>query len=252
MDFMQTKNIGIIASVIIGIAIVGSITVITSSTQNSDDIYTVNSDTLDGLLQNKEHVLVVDIRSVKQYQSGHLYGASHDILDSATMEKRVKTIQSRLPEVTSTYNFVLIDDDGVQAKQTAQTMTEMGIHTFYLKGGMNNISENLVSSSQTVVDSEELANRLATDEDLYLLDVRQPDELLESKIDGSVNIPFAEIFKPNGMDEIPTDKPVIVICGSGNRATIASYALAQEGIDFQILKGGMNSWNSQVQENMGR
>jgi rhodanese-related sulfurtransferase len=248
---MQTKNIGIIVSLIIGIAIVGAITVVTSSTQNNADIYAVNLDTLDVLLQNKEHVLVVDIRSAKQYQSGHLYGASHDVLDSAIMEKRVKTIQSRLPEVTSTYNFVLIDDDGTQAKQAAQTMTEMGIHTFYLKGGMSNISENIVSSSQTVVDSKELMDRLVADEDLYLLDVRQPDELLKSKIDGSVNIPLADIFQSNGMDGIPTDKPVIVICGSGNRATIASYALVQEGIDFRILEGGINSWNSQVQENMG-
>ncbi|MCH9657122.1 hypothetical protein K0U27_00265 [archaeon] len=38
---------------------------------------------------------------------------------------------------------------------------------------------------------------------------------------------------------------------SGNRATIASYMLAQEGIDFQILEGGMNSWNSLPQENEG-
>jgi rhodanese-related sulfurtransferase len=243
---MQTKNVGIIASIIIGIAIVGAITVATNSTQNDIDIYVVNPDILDVLLQNKEHVLAIDIRTAEQYPSGHLYGASHDVLDSAIMEKRAKTIQNRLPEIASTYNFVLIDDDGTQAKQVAQTMTEMGVHAFYLKGGMSNISENLVSSSQTVVDSEELADRLAADEDLYLLDVRQPDELLESKIDGAVNIPLVEIFQSNGMNGIPTDKPVVVICGSGNRATIASYMLAQEGIDFQILEGGMKSWNSQT------
>ena len=125
-------------------------------------------------------------------------------------------------------------------------MTEMVIHTFYLKGGISNRPENIVSCSQDVVDSKELMSRFAADEDPYLLDVRQPDELLESMISGSVNIPLAEIFQPNGMDGIPTDKPVIVICGSGNRATIASYMLAQECIDFQILEGGMKSWNSQT------
>ncbi|QMU53454.1 MAG: hypothetical protein GKS07_11270 [Nitrosopumilus sp.] len=252
MGFMQTKNVGVIASIIIGIVIVGTFTVMTmmTSSQSNTDIYAVNPDTLDVLLQNKEHVLVVDIRTVEQYQSGHLYGASHDVLDSATMEKRVKTIQSRLPEVTSTYNFVLIDEDGTKAKQAAQTMTEMGVHAYYLKGGMSSIPENVVSTSQTVVDSKELADRLAADEDLYLLDVRQPDELLQSKIDGSVNVPLAEIFQPNGMDDIPTDKPVIVICGSGNRATIASYMLAQEGIDFEILEGGMKSWNSKIKSEM--
>jgi len=97
-----------------------------------------------------------------------------------------------------------------------------------------------------VIDSQELTERLANNDDLYLLDVREPSELLESKIDGAVNIPLAEIFQPNGMDQIPTDKPVVVICGSGNRATIATYALAQERIDFQVLEGGMNSWNSNL------
>ncbi len=248
---MQQKNTIIIASIVIGIVTVGAITLMISSTQNSIDIYAVNPDMLDVLLENKEHVLVVDIRSAEQYQSGHFYGASHDVLDSGTIEKRVKTIQSRLPEVASTYNFVLIDDDGTQAKQTAQAMTDMGIHTFYLKGGMGGLSENLVSSLQTIIGSEELMYRVVSDENLYLLDVRQPDELLKSKIDGSVNVPLAEIFQPNGMDGIPTDKPVVVICGSGNRATIVSYMLAQEGIDFQILEGGMNSWNSLPQENEG-
>lgn len=132
---MQIKNVAIIVSIIIGIVIVGTIIAVINLTQNNVDIYAVNSDTLDMLLQNKGNVLVIDIRPAEQYQSGHLYGASHDVLDSPTMEKRVKTIQSRLPEVTSTYHFVLIDDDGTQAKQISQTMTEMGLRTFYLQGG---------------------------------------------------------------------------------------------------------------------
>ena len=247
---MNSKNIGIIASVIFGIAIIGVITLEVSIAQNSIDKFAVDLDTINVLLQNEGHVLVVDIRTAEQYKSGHLYGASHDVLDSTTLEKRVKTIQNRLPDVASTYNLVLIDDDGTQAKQASQTMTEMGIQTLYLEGGMNDLSDSLVSSSQTVIDSKELMQKLESNEDLYLLDVREPAELLDSKIDGVVNIPLAEIFQSDGVDDIPTDKPVVVICGSGNRATIATYALAQEGIDFQVLEGGMNAWNSQIQLGM--
>ncbi len=243
---MYPKSIGIIISVIIGIAVIGVISVDQNSTSDNIEKLVLNFETLNVLLQNKERVLVVDIRTAEQYRSGHLDGVSHDELDSATLEKRVETMQNRLPDVVSNYNLILVDDDGSQAKQMAQTMTKMGIQTFYLDGGMKNVSENIVSSTQTVIDSQELMEKLENNDDLYLLDVREPDELLESKIDGAVNIPLAEIFQPNGMDPIPTNKPVVVICGSGNRATIATYALVQEGIDFQVLEGGMIAWNSNL------
>jgi rhodanese-related sulfurtransferase len=244
---MQTKQIGIIASIIIGIAVIGTFVIVSDTTQNTIDKYAVDSDTVVTLLQNKEHVLVVDIRTVKEYRSGHINGAAYDILDSATLEKRAKTIQSRLPDLVSTYNIVLVDDNGTYAKQAAQSMVKIGIQTFYLDGGMNNFEGDLISSSQTTISSEELMQKINSNENIYLLDVREHSELLESKIDGVVNIPLAELFQPNGMDEIPTDKPVIVICGSGNRATIATYALAQENIDFQVLEDGMKAWNPMIQ-----
>ncbi|MDH3340314.1 MAG: rhodanese-like domain-containing protein [Nitrosopumilus sp.] len=247
---MQLKNIGITVSIIIGIVIIGIITLEQNSTQDSVEKYAVSSETLNVLLENKERVLVVDIRTAEEYQSGHLAGASHDVMDSVTLEKRAKTIQNRLSDVAAKYNFVLIDNDGTHAKKASQTMSDLGIQTFYLDGGMSNLSEDLVSSSQTVIGSEELMKKLAANEDLFLLDVREPDELLESKIGGAVNIPLAEIFQPDRMDSIPTDKPVVVICGSGNRATIATYALAQEGIDFQVLEGGMKTWNLQIESGM--
>ena len=124
----------------------------------------------------------------------------------------------------------------------------MGIQTFYLEGGMNDYSQKIVSGSPTVIDSMDLLDRIRANDDLFLLDVREHDELLTSKIDGVVNIPLAQIFEPEGMDMIPTDKPVVVICASGNRATIATYVLAQNDIDFQVLEGGMKAWNSYIEK----
>ena len=243
---------GITATIIIAISIIGAMSLGQDNSKNIVDAHAINQKAVFTQLQNNEPVLVVDIRTVEQFQEGHLNGASHDnYSDLATLEKRVTTIQKRLPEVASTYSLILVDDNGTRAKKASQSMTEMGIQAFYLEGGMDNLSENLISHSQTTINSEELMQIITADEDLYLLDVREPDELLESKIDGAVNIPLSEIFQPNGMNEIPTDKPVIVICGSGNRATIATYALAQEGIDFQVLEGGMKAWNSQIEEQSG-
>ena len=241
---METKTIGIVACIAAIIGVIGAITVSTNDSNYDADKLAVDYETVNVLLKNNERVFVVDIRSAEQYQAGHIDGASHDVLDTETLDKRVKTLQNRLPEIVSAYNFVLVDNTGIEAKKAAQTMNEMGIQTFYLDGGIENLSEVLESSPQTIITSQELSEKLASGEDLFLLDVREPDELLKSKIDGSVNIPLADIFQPNVMDEIPKDKPVVVICGSGNRATIATYAMAQEDIDFQVLEGGMNAWNS--------
>ena len=180
---MQTKNLGIIAGIASVITIVGVLAIGTNPEKDIVDKLSVDYETVDVLLNNDMHVLVVDIRSADQYQKGHLSGASYDKLNLVTLEKRVKTIQNRLPEVASNYNFVLVDDDGTEAKKAAQTMTEMGIQTFYLDGGLNSVSESLESGSYPVITSQELSEKLATNEDIYLLDVREPDELLKSKID---------------------------------------------------------------------
>ena len=243
---MQTRNLGIVAGISVIVAIIGVIATNYDSSETVDTL-AVDYNKVDVLLKNKEQVFVVDIRSAEQYHKGHITGASHDVLIGDTLEKRVKTIQNRLPEIASTYKIILVDDDGSNAKQTAQTMTEMGIQTFYLDGGMKNLSEDLSTSTKVVIDSLELQQKINSNDDIYLLDVREPEELQRSMIEGSVNIPLAEIFQPGGMDSIPTDKPVVVICGSGNRATIASYVMAQEGIDFQILQGGIKSWDKIVQ-----
>lgn len=83
---MKPKNIGILTSIIIGVAVISAIFVSTNTTQTDIDKYAVNADTVKVLLQNSERVLVVDIRTAEQYQSGHLFGASHDVLDSTTLE----------------------------------------------------------------------------------------------------------------------------------------------------------------------
>ena len=240
---METRNLGILAGIIVVITIIGTITLSGNFLETVDKL-AVDYDTIDVLLKNNEHVFVVDIRSAEQYQKGHIIGASHDNFTDEILEKRANTILNRLPNIAATHNIVLIDDDGTDAKNAAQIMNDLGIQTFYLNGGMKNLNEDLKSSSQTVIDSQELSQRLTTNDDIFLLDVREPDELLQSKIAGSVNIPLAEIFEQDKINEIPTDKPVVIICGSGNRATIATYALAQEDIDFQVLEGGIKAWNS--------
>ena len=51
---------------------------------------------------------------------------------------------------------------------------------------------------------------------LLLVDVRDPKEVAAGTIQGSINIPMNDLEKK--LDTLPTDKPVVFVCGTGARA----------------------------------
>ncbi|MEJ2259422.1 MAG: MBL fold metallo-hydrolase, partial [Nitrosopumilaceae archaeon] len=50
-------------------------------------------------------------------------------------------------------------------------------------------------------------------------------------------------FDPKTLQKIPQDKEIVTICPHGNRAMIASFALARAGIYSSTLAGGLTKWN---------
>ena len=73
--------------------------------------------------------------------------------------------------------------------------------------------------------------------DHALIDVRRPDEYAVSHLVGSVNIPLHEIDERLG--EIPTGKPVVVYCRSGNRSGQAAELLVSKGFANVLNAGGL-------------
>ncbi len=75
-------------------------------------------------------------------------------------------------------------------------------------------------------------------EDSYIIDVR-PNEVFKLKsVTSSVNIPMAQIR--NRINEIPTDKKVVLVCDSGFTSYLASRVLLQKGFNnIYSLMGGM-------------
>jgi len=82
--------------------------------------------------------------------------------------------------------------------------------------------------------SEEFAG---LDFSLYtLVDLREPDELLISSIEGAINIPFSKIS--GGLSKIPKDKPVILYCHSGDLSEEIAELLDERGYDVAHVDGG--------------
>ncbi len=85
-----------------------------------------------------------------------------------------------------------------------------------------------------------LAAVLGTEDEPFLVDVRQPEEVAEWAIPGAVNIPLGDL--PHRLGELPTDHPVVVVCRSGNRSSQATAFLARAGYRASNLTGGMQAW----------
>ncbi len=74
-----------------------------------------------------------------------------------------------------------------------------------------------------------------------LLDVRYPEELAVSALPGAINIPLPEIR--SRMGELPRDKRLAVICGTGKRSYFAVRILRQNGFDAVNVSGGFKTLN---------
>lgn len=74
-----------------------------------------------------------------------------------------------------------------------------------------------------------------------LVDVRTSGEFNDGHAKNAINIPLHELEKRAG--ELPRNKPVVVICASGNRSRSGCSQLVKSGFkDVYNLKGGMFAW----------
>jgi len=73
----------------------------------------------------------------------------------------------------------------------------------------------------------------------FLLDVRQPVEMVVESVPGAVNIPLPQLRARLG--ELPRDREIHVICRSAQRAYYATRILLQNGFKAKNIAGGMLS-----------
>jgi rhodanese-related sulfurtransferase len=74
-----------------------------------------------------------------------------------------------------------------------------------------------------------------------LLDVREVPEFHEVRVPGSLFIPMSELGAR--VDEVPKDRPVLVLCAAGSRSQqVTGYLLQQGWDDVGNVAGGITAW----------
>jgi len=97
--------------------------------------------------------------------------------------------------------------------------------------------------SQTKEASVAEAVQLINRQDAQVVDVRESGEFNGGHIVDARHIPVGQIGERTKELEKFKDKPIVLVCASGNRSASAAGALKKAGFtQVWSLAGGMNAW----------
>jgi rhodanese-related sulfurtransferase len=99
------------------------------------------------------------------------------------------------------------------------------------------------------IDVTEAASRLdgkvasgaSADASPVLVDVREPNELVDARVDGAAHYPMSTFAMR--FTELPKDRQILVMCASGGRSAAVTAFLIRNGwTDVLNVDGGIGAW----------
>jgi rhodanese-related sulfurtransferase len=141
--------------------------------------------------------------------------------------------------------LVFVGRDDEDARLAAQLAAAVGIvvPAGLLSGGMTSWRlERRDVSRIGRLDVPGLHERVEAEPDLQILDVREESEWRTGRIPGSVHMPYHDLSElPAGLDP---ERPVAVICGSGQRSAVGASLVQRLGVAevIHVVDGGVGTW----------
>jgi len=106
------------------------------------------------------------------------------------------------------------------------------------------------AQDQLEISVKELKNKLDNQE-IVLVDVREPHEYDICRIEGARLIPLGEL--PNRIDELDKNDSIVLHCHHGGRSMRALHILQNAGFTkLKNLAGGIDAWAEQIDPDMAR
>lgn len=190
------------------------------------------------------HVLV-DLRPAEAVQNGHIKGAVSIPFSRLAAGKEKFPVQKDAP-------IILYGPDKEKAAQEIVVWGYRDVRVLPSTFEQWQSAGNPVASGEaktdiayvpkpkagtvSIADFKEAA--AGKDQDKVLVDVRNPDEVAGGKIRGSLNIPADQIG--SRIDEIPSDKQILLYCPTGVRAEMAYNILQQKHVNSRYLDANIS------------
>ncbi|MEM7780206.1 MAG: sulfurtransferase [Pseudomonadota bacterium] len=248
------------------------------------------------VLDASRHLPAAGRDPLAEYEAGHIPGAR--FLDLASLTDTASPVPAAIPDAQQLAErlaslgirlgdrIVLYDDSALKTSARAWfTLIAHGVESVaVLDGGLKKWRDegraleqgaaqiNIVAP-YTLADTKRVASKAAIlhglDQDEQILDARAADRVFGSGIDpvhggqngripGSRNVPFGDVFAPDGTYKTPEDlrstfeaagvelgRPVTTSCGSGITASVLLFALHLAGHDnTRLYDGSWQEWEA--------
>ena len=174
--------------------------------------------------------IVLDVRPTDKFAAGHHPGAVGIPIGGSGFATKAAFVLPDRPLVLHATD----EAEAAQAARALYTVALFGIAGWREGGGAERLEP---------VSLDELERMLA-DDAVELLDVREADEHDGGHVPGSRHLPYrtARAAAEAGLFD---GRPVVTICESGARATIAASVLRASGVDARpVLDGGLAGWRA--------
>ncbi|SCG45062.1 Glyoxylase, beta-lactamase superfamily II [Micromonospora echinaurantiaca] len=185
-----------------------------------------------------EGAVVIDARDPQEFAAGHVRGAINVPADGRFAETA--------GSVVAPDRRVLVVAPQDREEEIVVRLARIGFDQVvgYLRepeGAFLEMVADMARASR--LTASDLHTALDTPEPPVVLDVRTAGEREQGAVDGSLHIPVAEL--PRRLDEVPTDRPVVVHCAGGYRSSVAASLLRTAGrTDVSDLLGGYGAWQT--------
>ncbi|GAB3267962.1 MBL fold metallo-hydrolase [Arthrobacter pigmenti] len=178
---------------------------------------------------------ILDTRSPEDFAEGHLAGTLNVGIDGRFAETAGMV-------VGADEEIVIIADPG-REEEAAMRLGRIGFDR--VVGYLNTPARAFAELGDIVQRGErvdvETFDKERRDNDTTVLDVRNPGEIEDGAVPGSLRIPLAELARRH--DEVPTNRPVLVHCAGGWRSSVGASTLRALGhTNVRDLAGGYSAW----------
>ena len=186
--------------------------------------------------RQRDRALIVDVRTDQQFDEAHIPGSLSNTMLRSGFGTKLAWLADRGQEIV----FVGRDDE--DGRQAARLAVAVGVRNLggFLSGGMTSWrAESRDVSRIERIGVDELHER---GDSVQIVDVREEREWRDSHIPGSVHVPYHDIHAlPDGIDK---ERPVAVICASGQRSAVGASLLQSYGARevLHVVGGGVGTW----------